>query len=206
MASICEFCGKRVNEALKEYDDGFGEKFNICNKCYSRVSNGDCYKCGKKGIQMDGKCASCCQIDAYKQNKKSYEAAADLGNLDLNSNLTEEQFENWLTNYPIFDFHDMETDPILRKIWIMTKLRGVGIVDESIINEHYADIEKLIDMNLNKLKNTRCRMIIAYTPQLRKLIRKYSGSGIIAMQNDVYLFNVDTLCDCDDDDYKDDNE
>lgn len=200
MASICEFCGKRVNEALKKFTDSLGDSFNICKKCYDRVSNGDCYRCGKKGIQMDGKCAACCQVDAYKQNKKSYQAAADLGNMELNSKLTEDQFENWLTSHPIFDFNDMEKDPILRKIWIMTKLRGVGIVDEKIINEHYDDIEKVIDMNINKLNNTRCRLIIAYTPQLRKLIRKYSGSGILAMHNDIYLFYVDNLCDDEDED------
>lgn len=197
MAHICEFCEKRVSEALKVFKDSFGEEFNICTKCYNLVSNGNCYKCGKKGIQLDGKCATCCQIDAYKQNKKAYQAAADIGNLEVNSDLTEEQFEHWLTGYPIFNFKDMERDPILRKIWIMTKLRGVGIVDENIINEHYDDIEKIVDMNLNKLNNTRCRMIIAYNPQLRKMLRKYSGDGILAIQNDVYLFYVDNLCDAD---------
>lgn len=204
MANICELCGARVNADLKEFNDSFGDAVKICKKCYDRVSNSDCFKCGKKGIQMGGKCATCCQIDAYKRNKKTYEVENDLGDLaDIQTDMTEEQFERWLTGYPIFSFKDMETDPLLRKIWIMTKLRGVGIVDEGIINDHYEDIEAIINNNLKSLKNTHCRMIIAYTPELRKLIRKYSGDGILAMQNDVYLFYVDKLCDLDDDDFED---
>lgn len=201
MASICELCGKRVMATLIPVGEGDEQKA-VCKQCYERVINDDCYKCGEKGIQLGYKCARCCQVDAYKQVKNNNEMRMSLGGLQTNSKMSEQEFNDWLTMSPVFNFSDFENDPTLQKLYVKVKLLCVGIADDSIIDKYYDDIIKLLLDNKHIIQDQSCRVVIAYTPELVKLVRSYSGEGILAGYNNIYLFSVNNLCD--DDDYSDD--
>lgn len=192
--ALCDWCNKKVN-TLETFTDAFGENCEICNKCKTAAESGKCIKCGESvsgSITMKGLCTKCLQVEVYKSAKKAQQASMSLGD-DLPSvELTDKEYEDWLLMSKTFNFSDLQKSYELRYLWITVKLHSVGIYDDNVIKENFKDIETLLDRRLNSLRGTHCRLLIAYTPEIRKQI-KNKGIEIIDIENNTYLLRMESL-------------
>lgn len=187
----CEWCECITNE-LKDYQ---GSK--ICKTCNEKVTNSLCRKCGDaypESLMLRGLCLSCLQIEETKRAVRREEAKIGISNYDeivsAETEFTDEDFEKWMTYNPDgkgYSPKDFKESALLRRIWIMTKLNAVGIVDEVIINDNIADIEELIESNFSKLLHNKCRFYIINNMSDRK---KTAGMTCIAHKNKVFIMKV----------------
>ena len=191
MVSRCKWCGKITNE-LTLYRDAIGEEHNICSSCLENAENNKCRKCGvitDSLLILDGLCTTCVQVKINEQSRRKEEARMGVDRELTDSiiselELTDEDYEQWLTMGKTFSDSDMANSVELKRIWIMVKLNASGIYDNDVIGDNIEDIESLLDRNFSKLVRRKCKLLIALTPQDRQLIRE---SNVVDYENKVYI-------------------
>ena len=190
MVSKCIWCSK-ITQELTPYKDAIGETHYICSKCLENVENNKCRKCGTitdSLMMIDGLCTTCVQLKINEQSRRKEEARMgvdrEISDGLAQLELTDEDYEQWLTMGNTFNNSDMSKSTELKRIWIMVKLNASGIYDNDIIIEHIEDIENLLDRNFSKLVKRKCKLLIAITPQDRQTIRE---SNVLDYENKVYI-------------------
>lgn len=186
----CEWC-ESITEELVEYQ---GSK--ICKACSDSVNHSKCRKCGSTYpdvLMLRGLCLTCLQVEETERARKREEVKIGVDDYETvcaETEFTEEDYEKWMVYDPNskgFKPKDFKESAFLRRLWIMTKLNAVGIVDEKIINENIADIEDLITSNFSKLLYNKCRFYIINNMADRK---KTAGMTCIAHKNKVFIMQV----------------
>ena len=190
----CSWCGK-LTKSLNTVEDNF-VKAHLCMDCNSAYNNAVCIKCGRVTdnqtlLQLKGICLSCLQLKLNEKSKKQEEIAmgVDRDALDqIRSEVvfTDEDYEQWLTMGKAFSPDDMQNSRELRRLWIIVKLNASGVYDGNVISDNIAAIETLLDRNLQKLINRRCRVVIANTSDLR---REVLQETVIDYEEQVYILD-----------------
>lgn len=190
----CEWCGSRTNDTV-EYIDALGDKHMICKSCQKTVDNCECRKCGDTvdtSMMINGLCMNCIQAEMLSKSKKKEEArlGVDSDIMDTMSSdieLTESDYERWMTMGKAFSPSDMQSSKELRRIWIMVKFNATGVYEPETISKHIDDIEKILDRNLSKLVGNKCKVVIANNAEMRKLVRQ---KEVIDYEREIYIFKV----------------
>lgn len=194
----CDWCGRNV-KALEVVTDSMGDVANICPSCKKSNDAHECIRCGNvSDMLFKGKCMNCIQVDNYKKQVRQDEVAMGIYEEDpdvideemsKNSNycaeldFTDEEYENWATMGKTVSPKDIKKDVQLRRIWMIVKLNAAGL-PLSAINNYTEDLENLLDTCFMKLINRKCKVVIANTPENRKLIKK---SKVIDYRNEVFI-------------------
>ena len=189
----CDWCGKKTDK-LEIYEDAFNTPYSICDKCFEKVNNNICRKCGKVTDPMmiiDGCCTACAQLSINEKRKKKEEALNGVGfteidDVNAGAVMTEKDFDEWQQMGNCFSFEDMQKSVELRYIWIMVKLSALGIYDNEVISNNFEDIQKLLDRNMIKLRGNKCRLIIAFDSRTRKIVKE---GNIIDSEGIVYILD-----------------
>lgn len=191
----CEWC-ENIADELKDYQ---GSK--ICNNCYNAVTKYKCRKCGASIAPSDdesfkgfkGLCLSCLQLEEIKRAKQREDVKLGV-ELDsamyADTEFTEKDYDEWMIYDPDskgYKPSDFKNDAFLRRLWIMTKLSAVGIMDEKTINDNLADIEELISANFTKLLHNKCRFYIINKMADRKATE---GMQCIAHKGKVWICKI----------------
>lgn len=192
--ATCEWCGKN-SEKLNKYIDAIGDEHNICDSCKQGVDNCECRKCGETtdpSMMIDGLCTNCIQVKMHEKSKKeeAVRMGVDKDMIDYMSSeitFTDKDYESWVTLGNEFSPENIKNSMELRKLWIIVKLNSVGIYDIDTITKCFGAIETILDRNLSKLINNKCRIIIGNTPETRKVIR---SSDVIDYEDEVYIIAV----------------
>lgn len=191
----CEWCNGEFN-SLIEYIDAIGENHSICEKCnHDYVEGCECRKCGDTVdpmIMINGLCSKCVQADIMKRSKKREEAMMSMGIDTLTKigrkaagiEFTNDDYEQWLVFGSTYKEGDIMRSVELKRIWIMVKLNATGVYEPSLIADNYKDIEALLDRNFTKLVGNKCKIILANTPESRKLVRE---GEVIDYENITYI-------------------
>lgn len=198
----CNWCGRNV-KALDVVTDSLGEVSNICPSCKKSHDAHECIRCGNvSDLLFKGKCMNCVQVDNYKKQMKQDEVALGVSSMDdieednqidtemakksnycADLDLSDEEYDNWMTMGNTVSPKDIKGDPQLRRVWLIVKLNAAGL-PLSAINDYIEDLEKLLDTCFMKLINRKCRIIIANSSENRKLIK---SSVVIDYRNDVFI-------------------
>lgn len=197
----CDWCGKNV-KTLEIITDSMGETANVCNSCKASSDAHECIRCGNvSDMLFKGKCMNCVQVDNYKKQVRQDEVALgistmeDLESADVDSkmakksnycaefDLSDDEYDNWMTMGNTVSPKDIKGDPQLRRIWLIVKLNAAGL-PLSAINNYIEDLETLLDSCFMKLINRKCKIIIANSSENRKLIK---ASTVIDYRNDVFI-------------------
>lgn len=190
----CEWCNKE--DELQSYTDAIGKTYNICNNCYTKVvENYTCRKCGNMVDPMliiNGLCTNCVQLDMQNKSRKQEEVRMGvdrnmLGTIISDVEFTDDEYERWMTMGSTYSSTDMKNNKTLRRLWIMVKLNSAGIYNEKIISDNFKYIETILDRNLSKLVNNKCKIIIGETSEARKIIR---SSEVIDFEESVYIIKA----------------
>lgn len=186
----CSWCG-RVTAKLQVVE-GVDGSTKVCAACAEKFNNNLCRKCGAptSTVEMiNGLCLSCFQLQLNEKAKRQEEIAVgvDKEALDIIKSevvFTDEDYEQWLTMGKAFSPDDMQNSRELRRLWILVKLNASGVYDGNVISDNLADIETLLDRNLQKLINRRCRIVVADTAKLR---REVVQEPVIDYEGQVYI-------------------
>lgn len=189
----CEWCNKNVN-SLNVITDSFGEVQNVCDSCKESHSANECIVCGSvTDMILKGRCMNCYQAILHTKAKKKEEALNGVMGTDEYSasisselELTEEDYERWLTMGNTVSPKDIKEDVRLRRMWIIVKLSTAGI-DMDLINEYAPIVEELLETCFSKLIRNKCRIVIANNSETKKLVK--SGT-IIDYKDDVYILKL----------------
>ena len=188
--SKCEWCGKEQG-ILNQYTDAIGETHSICKDCLSKVNDCICRKCGTptdSEMMINGLCTNCVQADMMEKSKKREEISMGLLDIDgecsADTEMSEADYDTWVTSRPIYGPKDLAKSLIARKMWIMVKLNASGIYDEKTIGDYYKDIETLLDRCLSKLIGNKCQLVIGNNAERRRQIRE---GNVIDFENEVYI-------------------
>lgn len=200
----CDWCGHESDNLIKHMD-AIGDAYNICEECNKKVVLGcACRKCGNVGdpsMMVNGLCVSCVQVEMVNKSKKQEDARRGLG-LDViheiyerqggEVELTDEDYEQWMTFRvrPSAPKLDIMKSMELKRLWILIKLNATGVYDTDVIADNFKNIEALLDRNFTKLIGNRCRIIIADTPEMRKVVRE---SEVIDYNDKVYIIKMASL-------------
>lgn len=199
----CDWCGKNV-KTLEIITDSMGEVANVCDSCKANSDAHECIRCGNvSDMLFKGKCMNCVQVDNYKKQVRQDEVALGISTAeDLEEDATEvdskmakksnycaefdlsdEEYDNWMTMGNTVSPKDIKGNPQLRRIWLIVKLNAAGL-PLSAINSYIEDLETLLDACFMKLINRKCKIIIANSSENRKLIK---ASTVIDYKNDVFI-------------------
>lgn len=188
----CNFCDTEVNNGSFEYKDSFGNTYQVCEKCHTKANvEHKCRKCNtESGILIEGYCEKCIQAARFETDKIEEEQRMGVGEDSIeygkgSVEMTDEVFENWmlLSNNSLSP-EDFAKDRYLRFLWVMVKLRAIGITDNKLISKKFNTIEKILNRSFEKLKGTKCTLVIAYNDEMRKWAE---SSDIIDSEEDVYI-------------------
>lgn len=183
----CDWCGK-ISNTLFSYESILGGDVEICENCNDTSRRYECRKCGTivdPSTLVDGMCLNCVQIEYNKRTKMREELRAGVSDIVASdTEISEEDYDRWMTLGHTFTSNDLKNDAVLRKLWIIVKFNCAGIYDNKIIDDNYCDIEELLDRNLSNLIGKKCKIVIADTPESRKLIKQ---SDVIDYKNKTYI-------------------
>lgn len=190
----CEWCGKNTEE-LKMHTDAIGDVYNICNNCEQVANTFRCRKCNSlvdSTLMIKGLCTTCIQVDMHNKSKRREEIRMGVDRdmvepLASALELSDEDYEKWLTMDNTYTPDDLKRSKELRYIWIMVKLNSVGEYDNEVIKENFNDIEELLNRNFSKLIGNKCKVIIGNNSDNRKIIR---GSEVIDYVNQSYILKA----------------
>ena len=190
----CEWCGKEGK--MNTYADAFGDNYEICDECKSTAEKGKCRVCGESvdvSMMIKGLCTNCIQADMYEQGKKFEESRIGVGDefrgiaSSAELELTDEEYEQWLLMGNTFSHEEFRDSTLLRKIWIMVKLFESGKITNEILEANMVDIEETLDRSFSKMIGVKCLVMIAETPEDRRVIREHE---IIDTQNKVFILKL----------------
>lgn len=188
----CEWCGRTVE--LVQYKDAIGEVHNICKSCKTKVDSCKCRKCGTivdPNMMIDGLCTNCIQVKMRDKSRKREEAMMGVDSdpfLEARElQMTNEDYERWLTFDSTYSPKDMKESRELRRLWILVKLNAVGIYDNELISNNFVNIELLLNRNFSKLVNNKCKIVIDNSSEVRKVIR---NSDVIDYEYKVYILQA----------------
>lgn len=190
----CEWCGRSTSE-LKMHTDAIGDVYNICDKCDLVANTFRCRKCNNivdSSLMIKGLCTTCVQVDMHNKSKKREEIRMGV-DMDMSEplssglELSDEDYERWMTMDRTYTPEDLKKSKELRYIWIMVKLNSVGEYDNEVIKNNFNDIEELLDRNFSKLIGNKCRVIIGNNSENRKIIR---SSEVIDYLNQSYILKA----------------
>ena len=187
----CEWCGKNTNKT-NVHIDGLGDTHNICDECKNDASVFRCRKCKMErdsAIMINGVCTYCMQVQVYNKCKKQEEIRMGVDKdmlepLISELELSDEDYERWLTMGNAYTPNDLKKSKELRYIWILVKLNSVGGYSNDVVRKHFNDIEELLDRNFSKLIGNKCRLIIGDNSANRRIIR---DSAVIDYINQSYI-------------------
>jgi hypothetical protein len=111
----------------------------------------------------------------------------ELTEVESGTELSEDDFQMWLTLGKSYSPQDMARSQELKRIWIMVKLGTAGISNVDNMSEYIDCMEVLLDRNFSKLVGTRCNIIVAKDSEGRRQVRQ---SEIIDYEKDVYIVHV----------------
>lgn len=190
----CSWCGNKVSDDKTIQNTDTGKVQYICLDCHSEyIVNRTCRICkGPAIIQIDGCCSSCIQVEAFKKARDREEALHGVGEESIelaNAGvmLSDAEYEDWLLLSNSVNFEHFKNDRLARQVWILVKLAAVGIRDPEVINKNMADAEALIEKYIYELHKRKCKLIITYNNDTRKLIKEVEDRNIIGNINDVFL-------------------
>lgn len=201
----CEWCGRNV-KPLETIRDMLGETSNICLNCKRSNDAHECIRCGNvSDMLFKGKCMSCVQVENYKKQMRQNEVALGISSMEDFSDtsriesemahksgycaeldISDEEYDNWLTMGKTVSPKDIKGDPQLRRIWLIVKLNAAGL-PLSAINNYIEDLENLLEVCFMKLINHKCKVVIANSTENKKIIK---SSNIIDYKNDVYIVSA----------------
>jgi hypothetical protein len=186
----CDWCNSKV-DTLEEYTDAIGSIRYICKACRETVDRCECRKCGATTdplIMVDGLCTTCIQAKLHESAKKKEEVRLgvdpELTDVESGTELTEDDFQKWLTLGKAYSPQDMAKSQELKRIWIMVKLGTAGISNADDMSEYIDCMETLLDRNFSKLVGNRCNIIVAKDSEGRRKVRQ---SEIIDYEKEVYI-------------------
>lgn len=188
----CQFCNAEVDGEKYEYHDSFGNTYQLCEKCHNQVvADHKCRRCGKESsILIEGYCESCIQAVRFETEKAEEEERMGVSDDSIEYGkggveITDEIFENWvLMSNKSLSPEDFAKNRHLRFLWVMVKLRAIGITDNKLISKKFDTIEKILNRSFEKLKGTKCTLVIAYNDEMRQWAE---SSDIIDHEDDVYI-------------------
>ena len=188
----CSWCGKVT--AKPQVIEAMDGSHRVCTSCAEKFNNNQCRKCGttvSTDLLIQGMCMTCFQLQLNEKAKRQEEIArgVDREALDIIKSevvFTDEDYEQWLTMGKAFSPDDMKNSRELRRLWILVKLNASGVYDGTVISDNVADIETLLDRNLQKLINRRCRIVIANNSKLR---REVLQETVIDYEGQVYILD-----------------
>ena len=186
----CSWCGKVTTQP--QMIDGADGSYKVCTACAEKFKNNQCRKCGSvvsADLLIQGMCMTCFQLQLNEKAKRQEEIASgvDRDAIDIIKSevvFTDEDYEQWLTMGRAFSPDDMQNSRELRRLWILVKLNASGVYDGNVISDNIADIETLLDRNLQKLINRKCRIVVASNSKLR---REVLQETIIDYEGQVYI-------------------
>lgn len=198
----CEWCGRTV-ETLEVVTDSMGDIANVCPSCKKSNDEHECIKCGNiSDLLFKGKCMNCVQVDNYKKQVRQDEVAMGVYDMDDSSaideemtkasqycadlDLSDEEYEHWTTMGSVVSPKDIKKDAQLRRVWLIVKLNAAGL-PLSAINDYIEDLENLLDTCFMKLINRKCRVVIANTPENRKIVK---SANVIDYKNEVFIIEA----------------
>ena len=184
----CDWCG--AEGEVRSYEDAFGDTYYVCKDCFEQASKHICRKCKTESdILIKGYCESCIQGINFEQDKADEEERMGVGSDSIECakggvEMTDEMFESWLMLSKSYSPEDFARDRQLRFLWVMVKLRAVGIKDNKLIADKFGAIEKMLDRSFEKLKGTKCTLIIACTDEIKNWAE---SNEVIDKEEDVYI-------------------
>lgn len=193
----CEWCGK-ITDNLNKHKDALDMEHSICDSCLDTVNNCECRKCGATvdpQFMINGLCINCAQVETNLRSKKKEEvrlgvSAENISAIMSDVQFTDQDYEKWVTLGNTFSPNDLGIKE-LRRLWIIVKLNATGIYDNNVISKNFAAIETLLDRNLSKLINNKCKIVIGDTAESRKVVRQLQSEyDIIDNEDAVYIFKV----------------
>ncbi len=185
----CDWCESLSNE-LMNYEGS-----RICKECYNKATvKHVCRECGvstpKQGM-INGLCSRCFENSIKEKAERRERASLGIASSDMLSTdlvFTEDDYNKWVTYDPNnkgFSPEDFKKSTVLRRLWIMTKLKAAGITDEDVINDNMEDIEYIIDKNFSKLINNKCKIVI-----ITKMSDRRGITQCIGFRKRVYICKV----------------
>lgn len=151
-----------------------------------------CKRCGKSmAVLVNGLCSKCEQLRMYEINQEKEEKAlgVDLESLtedNLNSEMTDDNYNQWMTMGKTFSPQDMKNSTQLKRMWIVVKLKTSGINDNKLISKYVPYVENILDRSFDKFVNQPCKIIIKATQESEQLIQQ---SKVIEHENELYIIS-----------------
>ena len=189
--SKCDWCKKSSNN-LNEHIDSLRNINYICEDCMKKIKEHKCRKCEAltdSMFEIQGLCMNCYQAELYKINKRKEAVRLGVDSeiaqcLTSDLEFTDADYEHWVTMGKTYSIDDAKNSVELRRMWILIKLNSTGLYDQDIILKNFKDIEILLDRNLSKLVNKKCKIIIGNSAETRAMIRQ---SDVLDMENAVVI-------------------
>lgn len=159
----CDICGIEVS-SLSIRTDSFGTDYAVCKSCAAKIDNKQCIKCGKQlenGMSISFMCDKCYQSRAYELSKL-YDQMDDISDEqdDTNEELTDAEFDKFLTSGNSFSFEDIENSQELRALWVMFKLSAIGLANNESLSAYFSNAMALLNDHIEELRGHKCEYII----------------------------------------------
>jgi len=174
----CSWCGEET-EKVKVVKDSYSKLYKVCPKCAKKSKSHKCIKCGvTSNIIMQGYCPNCYQLKVMSSQMQS------AGINSIAGDMSEEQFEKWITSGKSMSLEEINKNPELKKMWVILKLQLAGIKENKDVQNYFGKAIKMVDRSTEKLMGVKCKFIISN-----------NGAGIdkaniIDSEEDLYIVHI----------------
>jgi hypothetical protein len=175
----CEWCGEMKSELVIN-KDAIGESHQICEKCEGEfITNRKCRKCGTavdSYTAINGLCSTCIQAEMMIRSKRREEVRLGVSfeedeDTNRGNELTDADFEAIMCAGSTISVKDIEKDPLLKQLWILTKLLAAGVTEGEEMDKHFKSLGEILDRKLASFIGNKCKVIIINTPEKRREMR-----------------------------------